>query len=199
MTAVRKIRDWRQELPEIARHEGVWEGVYRYYDAAGNKTDEHQSQLICRFPQQGAWPYHQTNHYRWADGRTETREFPALIEDGKLVWQGGLIAGWAASVPLDSFGRTMMLYWERLQEPGIYLYEMIQLSDCGRYRSRVWQWFRQGQLFQRTLIDEMRVTGPATGQATWPADPGRRSPSAAGTGPGTRPAVAPASRRSTRR
>jgi len=158
MTAAHKLRDYRQELPGIARHEGVWEGAYRYYNASGDKIDEHRSRLICRFPAHGPWPYHQSNHYQWADGRTECREFPATIENGRLVWQGGLIRGWAASVPLDHFERTIMLYWERPQDPGIYLYEMIQLSDCGQYRSRVWQWFRAGRLFQRTLIDETLVS-----------------------------------------
>ena len=52
-----------------------------------------------------------------------------------------------------------MLHWTRQNEPGVYLYEMIQLSDCGQYRSRVWQWFRQGRLTGRTLIDEVRVEG----------------------------------------
>ena len=42
--------------------------------------------------------------------------------------------------------------------PDIYLYEMIQLSDCGHYRSRVWQWFQEGRLVKRTLIDEQFVS-----------------------------------------
>lgn len=158
MQAVPKIRDARRALPQVARHEGVWEGTYRYYDAAGNQEDEHASRLVCRFPDRGPHPYHQTNFYRWADGRTETREFPALIEDGRLVFRGGAIDGWAADVPLDGHGRTLMLYWVRRDEPGLYLYEMIQLSDCGRYRSRVWQWFRDGRLLRRTLIDEVKVS-----------------------------------------
>lgn len=156
MSTARKLRDARAEVPLIARHEGVWEGVYRYYDPEGNKVDEHRSRLECRFPDSGPYPYHQTNHYTWADGRTETREFPATIENGKLVWHG-LIDGWCAEVPLDGFGRTLMLYWTRKDEPDVYLYEMIQLSDCGRYRSRVWQWFRDGRLTGRTLIDEEKV------------------------------------------
>jgi hypothetical protein len=52
----------------------------------------------------------------------------------------------------------MMLYGVRRDEPGLYLYEMIQLSDCRRYRSRVWQWFRDGRLLRRTLIDEVKVS-----------------------------------------
>lgn len=145
-----------ESLSTLARHEGVWEGVYRYYDARGEKTDEHASTLVCRFPRSGRWPYHQTNFYRWADGRTQTRDFPALIENGRLIWQGGLIRGWAADVDLDDFARTSMLYWVRGDEPDTYLYEMIQLSDCGQYRARVWQWFRDGKLTGRTLIDERK-------------------------------------------
>lgn len=167
--AIRKHTDWRAEAPGIARHEGVWAGTYRYYDADGRLVDQHESLLVCRFPDQGPWPYWQSNHYRWPDGRRETREFPALIEHGRLVWQGGLIEGWAASLDLDQSGRTVMLYWERPDQPGVHLYEMIQLSDCGNYRSRVWQWFRDGRLFQRTLIDEERLS---TDWSSWPVPTG---------------------------
>ncbi|MDX1291224.1 MAG: DUF3598 domain-containing protein [Hyphomonas sp.] len=147
----------RKILPLLARHEGVWEGVYRVYDADGNKTDEHQSRLICRFPEEGA-PYHQTNLYRWADGRREVRDFPASIKDNRLCWDNELINGWACDVALDDYSRTTMLNWTRTGEPDLYLYEMIQLSDDGQSRSRVWQWFKGDRLFQRTLIDEKRVS-----------------------------------------
>jgi hypothetical protein len=47
---------------------------------------------------------------------------------------------------------------------------MIQLSDDGLARARVWQWFKSDRLLQRTLIDERRVS------ADWAAyeklDPG---------------------------
>ena len=145
-------------LASLRRHEGVWEGTYRYYDPAGEKTDEHASRLICRFPTTGPYPYHQTNLYRWADGRKDARDFPALIVDGRVRWDNALIKGWAADVALDEFTRTVMLHWVRKDMPEAYLYEMIQLSDCGRYRSRVWQWFADGRLTGRTLIDEHRVS-----------------------------------------
>ena len=35
---------------------------------------------------------------------------------------------------------------------------MIQLSDDGISRARVWQWFKADRLFQRTLVDETFVT-----------------------------------------
>lgn len=144
-------------MPLLARHEGVWEGWYRYYNAAGEREDQHRSRLLCRFPASGPYPYHQTNFYRWEDGRSETRDFPATVKDGRIFWDNDLITGWAADVPLDDFKRTTMLNWVRKGDPDTYLYEMIQISDCGRYRHRVWHWYRKGRLIQRTLIDEERV------------------------------------------
>jgi hypothetical protein len=36
-------------MPILARHEGVWEGTYTYFNAANEKVDEHASRLLCRF------------------------------------------------------------------------------------------------------------------------------------------------------
>ena len=142
-------------MPLLARNEGVWEGYYRYFDASGNKVDEHKSRLLCRIRDDR--DYHQTNIYRWADGKKETRDFPADVADDRLIFSSE-IDGWAAAVDLDEFSRTMMLYWKRINEPDLHLYEMIQVADDGLSRARVWQWFKADRLFQRTLIDEVRVS-----------------------------------------
>ena len=142
-------------MPLLARHEGVWDGYYRYFDISGNRIDEHKSRLLCRIDDDDQ--YHQTNYYFWADGRKDTRDFPAIIKEDRLVFHTE-ISGWAAEVPLDEHSRTIMLHWTRNNEPDLYLYEMIQISDCGQYRARVWQWFRHGRLFQRTLVDEQRTS-----------------------------------------
>lgn len=148
----------REAMPLLARHEGVWEGTYSYFNAANEKLDEHASRLLYRFPDEGPYPYHQTNHYTWVDGRTEVREFPAEYRDGRIWWDNELIKGWAAEVPLDEYNRTVMLYWQRQGDPSLYLYEMIQLSDDGLNRCRTWHWIRAGQLETRTAIQEKLVT-----------------------------------------
>ena len=144
--------------PTLARHEGVWEGMYRHYDADGNKTDEHRSRLICRFPETGKHLYHQTNIYTWDDGRTETRDFPADIRDGRLWWDNEFIQGWAADMKLDTNGRTTVLNWTRTGDPDLYLYEMIQISDDGQARARTWHWYKNDRLFSRTLVNERKVS-----------------------------------------
>lgn len=157
MTAPITSNELKKQMPVLARHEGVWEGSYRYYNPEGDKIDEHASRLLCRFPEEGH-AYHQTNLYRWADGRRETRDFPATVADGRLRWDNEFINGWACDVALDDFNRTTMLYWTRTGEPDLYLYEMIQLSDDGQARARVWQWYKADRLFQRTLVDERLVS-----------------------------------------
>lgn len=148
----------RDDMPLLARHEGVWDGVYTYYNAAGEKVDAHKSRLLCRFPDDGEHPYHQTNFYTWGDGRQEIRDFPAAYHDKRVWWDNELIKGWAAEVGLDEYNRTVMLYWQRQGDPSLYLYEMIQLADDGQSRCRTWHWIRSGQLETRTAIQERLVT-----------------------------------------
>jgi hypothetical protein len=45
----------------------------------------------------------------------------------------------------------------RRGETDTYLYEMIQVDDACRQRTRVWQWIRGGATRMRTLIDEVKV------------------------------------------
>lgn len=148
----------REEMPLLSRHEGVWDGVYTYYNAAGVQIDQHRSRLFCRFLDSGPYAYHQTNHYTWDDGRTDVRDFPATYADKRVWWNNELIKGWAAEVPLDEYRRTVMLYWQRQGDPSLYLYEMIQIADDGRSRCRTWHWIRSGLLETRTAIQETLVS-----------------------------------------
>lgn len=148
----------KNHMPILARNEGIWDGYYRHYDAVGEKIDEHKSRLICRIPEDAPNVYHQTNIYTWEDGRTETRDFPAIYRDGRIWFNNELIDGWAAELDLDASNRTTVLHWRRKEEPGLYFYEIIQLSDCGKKRARTWQWFRNDELSQRTLIDERKIS-----------------------------------------
>ena len=159
MTDAKTHESIRDEMPLLADNEGVWEGVYRHYDAASGKLlDQHLSRLICRITDDDRFAYYQTNYYFWPDGRTETREFPAWYENGRIWWDNDLIKGWAAAMRPDDHQRSTCLNWVRKGEPDVYLYEMIQNSADRRLRSRCWQWFRDDRCFKRTLIDEAFVT-----------------------------------------
>ena len=144
----------KEEMPLLARHEGEWEGAYTYVDAEGKVLDRHRSNLSCRFPRdRGEIAYHQTNRYRWDDGREEVHEFPATYADGRIHFDTERIRGRAWEVD----DNTIVLTWTYKGQEHLHLYEMIQLSKEGNDRARTWHWFRDDRLFQRTLIDERRV------------------------------------------
>lgn len=153
-------QELRENMPLLAANEGVWEGVYRYYDAeTGQMVDEHKSRLVCRIPEDGKpADYHQTNYYFWEDGKTDFREFPANYKDGRIWFDNDLIKGWAAAMQPDDNNLSQCLNWVRKGEDNLYLYEMIQIDKAVENRSRVWHWFRDGKCYLRTLIDEKNVS-----------------------------------------
>ena len=123
------MTDLAKAMPLLARQEGVWEGTYRYYDFDGRLVDQHASRLTCRVTRGEDWDYHQTNEYRWADGRLETREFKGRFRDGRLRFEDGPIEGWAAEDPLDPDRLSLLLQWRRRDEPATRFYEMILIDE----------------------------------------------------------------------
>lgn len=145
----------RSEMPLLARHEGTWQGTYTYVDSQGAVTDRHASVLTCGFPDDDTeYAYFQTNRYTWEDGREETIAFPATYRDGHIYFDTERINGHAWEVD----DRVIVLTWNYLKQPGVVLYELIHLDESGRHRTRTWHWLRDGVCFQRTLIDEEKVS-----------------------------------------
>ncbi|MDB9511788.1 DUF3598 domain-containing protein [Kamptonema animale CS-326] len=143
----------REEMPVLARHEGDWVGTYTLIDTEGNIIEKHHSHLTCHFPEDREYPYYQINRYKWLDGKREEFFFPAAYRDKKILFDTERIQGKAWEVD-DS---TVILWFAYKALPDIYLYEMIQISPCNNYRSRTRHWFKNHQIFKRTMIQEERL------------------------------------------
>ena len=52
---------------------------------------------------------------------------------------------------------VVLLNLQRKDEPGAHFVEVIIIGDGGQHRARTWHWFKDGQLYRRTLCDEVRV------------------------------------------
>ncbi len=143
------------EMRVLARHEGDWIGTYILIDCIGNLLDRHQSHITCEFPADDPSKYYQINRYTWADGKQEEHRFPGTYYDKKLWFDTERIKGhaWEAD---DS---TLILWFAYKNVPDFHLYEMIQISPCNNYRARTWHWFKNNQIYQRTLIQEERLKG----------------------------------------
>jgi hypothetical protein len=145
----------RDDMPLLARHAGEWEGTYTVVDPAGTVVDHHRSHLTCSFPTDGSHDYYQVNRYTWADGRTETHEFPgSYLGDGRMGFDTERIKG--ETWELDD--RAIYLHWiYKAEGTDLRLYELIVLNEGADTRSRVWQWLKDGECVRRTLINEKRV------------------------------------------
>lgn len=143
----------------LAAQAGVWDGEYVHLDENHRIIDRHQSRLVCRLfdGPDGDAKLCQTNIYTWDDGQQEIRYFEGVFRGDRIWIQNDLIDGWTSEVELDATRRTIMVGWTRPSEPGFRYYEMITVAEDGKAKNRTWHWYRQGRLFQRTLINEERV------------------------------------------
>ena len=143
----------REEMPVLTRHEGKWAGTYTTVDNDGKILDQYESFLICEFPEDKPYPYFQTNRYTWADGKVEQYQFPGMYRDQKLWFDTDRIEGHA----WEADGSIVILYFAYKGIPNAYIYEMIHISACNSHRARTWHWFKDGEIYQRTLIKEARA------------------------------------------
>jgi hypothetical protein len=146
--------DFVAAMPNMVAHEGEWEGVYRHIDCAtGEVLDQHRMWTWCEFPDDGPFAYVQHNRLSWDDGRTATYEFGGVFDGEKLVWETDRFSGYG----WETHEGTLMLRLDRLDVPGAYYIEMINIAPDGESRARTWQWFKDGKPWKRTLCDEWRV------------------------------------------
>jgi hypothetical protein len=142
----------RTEMTVLSRHEGEWVGIYTVVDLTGKILDTHQSHISCRFPEDQSYPYYQINRYSWADGKKEEYHLPGTYHDKKLWIENEHFQGKAWEVD----NATIIINFNYDSQQDSYLYEMIQISPCNNYRARTWHWFKNHQIYKRTLIQEER-------------------------------------------
>lgn len=140
-------------MPGLARHEGVWEGVYRHLDGNAALIDQHHTRIVCELPKEGPYAYIQHNHFWWPDGREVRAVLPGILRDGRLWWDTATFHGYG----WETLDGIFMLNLTRKDEPGANFYEMINLGADGLRRARIWHWFKDGALYRRTLCDEVKV------------------------------------------
>jgi len=147
------MTSFAEAMPNMVRHRGTWEGIYRHVERDGSLIDQHHMTTICLFPDEGEFAYVQDNSLRWDDGRTAHHRFGGVYRDGLLWWDTDRFSGYA----WETREGVVMLRLDRRDDPGVHFIEMISLSKDGQSRARTWQWFRDGVPFRRTLCDERRI------------------------------------------
>lgn len=145
--------EFKQVMPVMLSHQGVWEGIYTHLNDRTEIIDQHSARVTCEFPDDGPFVYIQHNHFTWSDGRELKATLPGVYKDHRLWWDTDTFHGSAWQTKDD----LILLNLERKDEPGAHFIEIIAMGDTGEHRSRTWHWFKDGRLYKRTLCDEKRI------------------------------------------
>jgi len=145
--------DIRKEMTVLSRHAGEWVGIYTVVDLEAKVLSTRQSHISCLFPENESYHYYQINRYSWDDGKKDEYHCPGTYQEDKKLWmESDRFQGQVWEVD----NNTIIMKFSYKNIPDVYLYEMIQISPCNNYRSRTAHWFKNNQIYQRTLIQEER-------------------------------------------
>ena len=141
-------------FPAHRAHLGTWKGTYRHVDLFAQEEELIQSQVICEFPDDGLVFYRQSIELEHADGSVTRAGFDGVDRGDHLWFDTPTFVGksW------ETEDGVVLLNLQRKDEPGAHFVEVIILGEGGKHRARTWHWFKDGQLYRRTLCDEVRVS-----------------------------------------
>lgn len=141
-------------FPAHFAHEGVWEGKYRHLAVDGMEEGTFRSRVTCEFPQKDGVVYRQTTELWTPEGVYSKAGFDGLDRGDHLYYDSATFHGrsW------ETEGGHLMLNLIRKDEPGAYFVELIIMGEGGKHRARTWHWFKDGQIYRRTLCEETRVS-----------------------------------------
>ena len=141
------------KFPAHRAHEGIWMGTYRHLNIEAEQEELIQSHVICEFPGTDVF-YRQTINLTHPDGAQTQAGFDGYDRGDHLWFDTPTFVGksW------ETADGVVLLNLERKDEPGAHFVEAIIMADGGRHRARTWHWFKNGQLYRRTLCDESRVS-----------------------------------------
>lgn len=139
-------------FPAHRAHLGVWEGTYRHIDMYAKQEELVRSHVVCEFPATDVF-YRQTIRLEHADGSITKAGFDGYDRGDHLWFDTPSFVGksW------ETQDGVVLLNLERKDEPGAHFVEVIVMGETGKHRARTWHWFKDGQLYRRTLCDETRV------------------------------------------
>lgn len=140
------------KFPAHRAHLGIWEGTYRHMDLNAQQEELIRSRVVCEFPEDEVF-YRQSIHLTHEDGRVTEAGFDGYDRGDHLWFDTPTFIGksW------ETDDGVVLLNLQRKDEPGAHFVEVIIMGEGGQSRARTWHWFKDGQLYRRTLCDETRI------------------------------------------
>lgn len=152
----------RRRIPLTAKMEGIWEGTFRRVDARGEIIEILPSRITVRLlPDGEAHDYHQISLLNPGGADERRIESYGKWDVDRLRFFNHRLEGWAKSVAADEAGQTSVFLMEFKDGSGLTVSEVVSFRPGDPdVRMRATQYMRDGKIVRRTLIDEIKVSGP---------------------------------------
>ena len=152
----------RRRIPLTAKMEGVWEGTFRRVDGNGEIMETLPSRITVRLlPDGEIYDYHQTNVLNPGSDDEQRIESFGKWDVDRLRFFNDRLEGWAKAVAADEAGETSVFLMEFKDGSGLTVSEVVSFRPGDPdVRMRATQYMRDGHIVRRTLIDEIKVSGP---------------------------------------
>ena len=152
----------RRRMPLTAKMEGVWEGTFRRVGPKGEIIEALPSRIIVQLlPDGEAYDYRQINILNPGSDEEQRIESYGKWDVDRLRFFNGRLEGWAKAVAADEAGQTAVFLMEFNDGSGLTVSEVVSFRPGDPdARMRATQYMREGRIVRRTLIDEIKVSGP---------------------------------------
>ncbi|WP_446830098.1 CpcT/CpeT family chromophore lyase [Candidatus Foliamicus sp.] len=159
----------RRRAPLTAKMEGIWEGVFRRVDPEGKLIETLPSRIVVRLlPDGEVHDYHQVNLLNPDTDAEQRIESYGKWDVDRLRFFNDRLEGWAKAIADDKAGRTSVFLMEFKDGSGLTVSEVVSFNPGDPdVRMRATQYMRDGRIVRRTLIDEVRVSGPLPDDAQY--------------------------------
>ncbi len=146
-----------ERMKVLARVKGRWRGTYLEQTPDGMEVDRYDFFLDISFPDEPGAAYRQVTRYRWPDGRQVEHVFDAgFVETNGIpavTWDHEIMSGRMFEID-DS---TIQLRFSYKGAEQIQVQESMFVSPTGAHRMRTWHWFKGGEPYRKTIVQEHRV------------------------------------------
>ena len=153
--------------------DGSWHGTKKTFDANGLLVNERvlkSSYLLHKLTlNEKMYDYYRIDEYLKDDVADERREYAGYFSN-KRIWFSQIdndhtkfdekpinIDGWFGQIIKDPYQRTLISYWEMVDQPDVRAYSFTILNEDSNTLNTIVLWYKNGLVFKRTNIDQVKI------------------------------------------
>jgi DTW domain-containing protein YfiP len=152
---------------------GTWRGTEKIFDCNDLLISEKQLKTVYSFKtlilNDETFDYHKVDEYVQDDIVIERNEYAGYYSN-RRIWLMDIdndhtkftgkpinVDGWIGQILKDPHHRTLISYWELLDDPTSYVYSFTATNEETFTLNISSLWYKDGKLFKRMNVDQVKI------------------------------------------